>query len=122
MSTMTHLTTTVWEPNDVVMDPQPIFEFVLEEARVVATNTYANGVTYYQHGEARTLLRTARGRWVWRIESDVVGDTPYWFEAATDVHGEPFDVSRVDGFICRYGSESDMTMWRADIARPLPLT
>ena len=97
------------------------FRFVIDAAEVVATSAFYDGANRHPYGCSSELLRTARGRWVWRHYSQWVSDPYVRVEAATLADGRPVDPAHVESFLSRFGDPEDLERWREDIAQPLPL-
>jgi hypothetical protein len=110
----------VYEPLRHAEHPSALFRFALRDSDLIADDTFADHANYHQQGIARHLYRTPTGRWVWQIETMWVGDYDR-FEAAMDADGVPYDAPEVEHFIQRFGSHSDLELWREDMGQPLPL-
>lgn len=119
-NTTSNKTVAVFTP-DGIAHPVAIYRFNPEAATTVATTCYSDGANYYEYGNARTLVRTARGRYVWHLESCWDDAPRHQYEAATDLDNRPYDIDDVDRFISRFGRDEDFDRWREDIAQPLPL-
>ena len=97
------------------------FRFVIDAATEVCSDAFSDGSNKFPHGTLWTLLRTARGRYVWAVESQWIGEPRVRFVAVESPGGKfhRHDIDHVDRFIKHHGDDLDLINWRDHIGVPL---